>query len=102
MMFAILLSGDIQANAEPISNLCDSCGNRVKKMYNVRTHKKCNSMRIFEKGLCNKCKTSIVNRDFSELSKSLPFHQVMNTETNHTITLYIKIFNKHFQKTIQH
>ena len=43
-------------------------------------------MRIYESGLCNKCKTFIVYRDYSILSKNLPFHQVLNKETDHLIT----------------
>ena len=44
-------------------------------------------MRIFESGLCNnKCKTFIVNEDFSTLSENLPFHQVMSKETDYSIT----------------
>ena len=31
-------------------------------------------------------KLIIVDRDFSTLSENLPFHQVMNTETDHSIT----------------
>ena len=43
---AILLSGDIQVNSEPNSNLCDSCCKKVNKRYlcciksNVKIHKK--------------------------------------------------------------
>ena len=43
-------------------------------------------MRISESSLCNECKMFIVNRDFSILQENLPFHQVINTETNHSIT----------------
>ena len=63
----------------------------------MKRHKKCNNMRIFESGLCNKCKTFIVNRDFSTLSENLPFHQVMNKETDHSITYStIKILKQTF------
>ena len=57
--FAILLSGNSQLNPGPNSNLYDSCGKIVNKRClccikcNVKIHKKCNSMRIFESGLCN-------------------------------------------------
>ena len=87
-----MLSGDIQVNPEPNSNLCDSCGKRVNERCLfwikciVKIHKKCNSMRIFESGLWNKCKTFIANRDFSTLTKNPPFHQEMNKETDHSIT----------------
>ena len=43
-------------------------------------------MRMFEKGLRNICKTSIVNKGFSTSSENLPFHQEMNKETDHSIT----------------
>ena len=44
-------------------------------------------MRLFENGICNKCKTFIiVNRGFSTLSENLPFHQIINKETDHSIT----------------
>ena len=91
-MFAILLSGNIQVNSGPKSNLCDSFGKRVNKRClccikcNVKIHKKCNNMRIFESGLCNKSKTFIVNRDLSTFLENLPFHQVINKETDHSIT----------------
>ena len=89
--FAILLSGHIQVHPGPDSNLCDSCGKRVNKRYlccikcNLKIHQKCN-MRIFESGLYNKGKTFIVNRDFSTLSENLPFHHVINKETDNSIT----------------
>ena len=48
-------------------------------------------MRIFENGLCNKCKTFIiVNRDFSTLSENLPFYHVINKEADHSLTSNIK------------
>ena len=91
--FATLLSDDIQVNPGPDSYLCDSCGKRVNKRClccikcNVKIHKKRNNMRILENGLCNKCKTFvIVNRDFSTLSENLPFHQVINKGTDHSLT----------------
>ena len=78
--FAILLSGDIQVNPGPDSNLCDSCGKRVNKRClccikcNVKIHQKCNNKRIFENGLCSKWKTFIIlNKDFSPLLENLPF-----------------------------
>ena len=89
---AILLSGDIQVKPGPNSNLCDSCGKRVNKRClccikcNVKIHKKYNNMRIFESGLCNKCKTFIANRDFSIFMENLPFHQEINNKTGHSIT----------------
>ena len=89
--FVILLSGDIQVNPGPNSNLCDGCGKRVNKRRlccikcNVKIHKKCNNMRIFESALCNICKIFIVDRAFSTSSENLPFHQVMNKETDHSI-----------------
>ena len=43
-------------------------------------------MRTFESGLCNKCDTFIVNRDFSASSGNLPFYQVMNKEIDQSIT----------------
>ena len=44
-------------------------------------------MRIFENGLCSKCKMFlIVNRDFSTLSENLPFNQVINKEADHSLT----------------
>ena len=43
-------------------------------------------MKIFESGLCNKCKVFILNRDFSTLSENLPIHQVMNKETDHSVS----------------
>ena len=44
-------------------------------------------MRIFESGLCNKCKTFIiVNRDSSTLSENLPFYHVINKEADHSLT----------------
>ena len=49
--FAILLSGDIHVNPGPNSNLFDSCGKRVNLCCikcNVKIHKKCNNMKIFE------------------------------------------------------
>ena len=54
---ATLLSGNIQVNPGPDSNLCDSRGKKVNKSClccikcNVKIHKKCNNMRIFESGL---------------------------------------------------
>ena len=89
---AIILYDDIQVNPRPNSNLCHSCGKRVNKRSlccnksNMDIHKKCNNMRIFESGLCNKCKTFVVNRDFSTFSEDLPFHQVLNKETDHSMT----------------
>ena len=84
--FVILLSGDIQVNPGPNSNLCDSCGKSLSCIKcKVKIHKKCNNMRIFESGLCNKYKTFIVNRTFSTASENLPFHQVMNKGTDHSI-----------------
>ena len=73
--FAILLSGDIQVNAGPNSNLCDSCGKRINKRClcctkcNVKIHKKCKNMRIFESGHCNKCETFITKRLFRIIGK---------------------------------
>ena len=91
--FATLLSDDIQVNPGPDSYLCDICGKRVNKRClccikcNEKIHKKRNNMRIFENGLCNKCKTFVtVNRDFSTLSENLPFHQVINKGTDHSLT----------------
>ena len=52
----------------------------------MRIHKKCNNMRKFESGLCNKCKAFIINRDFSTFSENLPYHQVIYEETDHSIT----------------
>ena len=49
-------------------------------------HKKYNNIRILESILCNKCKVLIVNRDFSTLSENLQFHQVLNNDTDHSIT----------------
>ena len=44
-------------------------------------------MRIFENGLCSKCKMFlIVNRDVSTLSENLPFNQVINKEADHSLT----------------
>ena len=44
---------------------------------------------------CDKCETVIVNRDSLELSRNLPFHQVMSKETDHSITSSnIKIVDK--------
>ena len=90
--FAILLSRYIQVNPGPDSNSSDSCGKRVSKRYlccakcNVKIHKKCDNMRIFEGCLYNKCKTFLVKRDFSTLLENLPVHQVINKETDHSIT----------------
>ena len=47
---------------------------------------KCTNIGIFECGLCNKCKTFIVNRAFSILTENLQFHQAINTETDLSIT----------------
>ena len=101
--FSILPSGDIQGYPGPDSNLCDSCGKRVSKRdlccikCNVKIHKKCNDTRISVKGLCNKCKTFIVNRHFSTLSENLPFYQVINKKTDHPITSSnIKILQQAF------
>ena len=107
--FATLLSDDIQVNPGPDSYLCDSCDKRVNKRClccikcNVKIHKKCNNMRIFDNGLYNEFKTFIiVNRDFSTLSKILPFHQVINKEIDHSIKSPItKLPKKHFQNMIQ-
>ena len=52
---------------------------------------KCNNIKIFDSGLCNKCKTFIVNRDFSTLSENLLFHQAMNKEAGHSITSFNNI-----------
>ena len=91
--FVILLSGDIQVNPGPYSNLCDSCGKRVIKRClccikcNVKIHQKCNNKRIFENGFCSKWKTFIIlNKDFSPLLENLPFLQVINKETDYSIT----------------
>ena len=92
LRFAIFLYDDIQVNPGPDSNLYDSCGKRVNKRYlhcikcSVKIHKICNNMRIFQSGLCNKCKTFIVSRDFSTLSENLPFQEVRNKEVDHSIT----------------
>ena len=92
IMFVILPPGDIKVNPGPNSNFCNTRGKRVNKRClccikcNLKIHKKCNNMRIFESGLCNKCKTFIVNRDFLTFSENLPFHQVINKETDHSIT----------------
>ena len=49
-------------------------------------------MRIFESGHCNKCETFIVKRNFSKLLENLPFHHVINKETDYSITSFnIKI-----------
>ena len=52
----------------------------------MKIHRKWNNMKIFESGLYNKCKVFILNRDFSTLSENLPFHQVMNKETDHSVS----------------
>ena len=43
-------------------------------------------MRMSENGLCNKCKTYVIVNNYSTLSENLPFHQVINKETDHSIT----------------
>ena len=52
----------------------------------MKIHRKWNNMKIFQSGLCNKYKVFILNRDFSTLSENLPFHQVMNKETDHSVS----------------
>ena len=95
MLHIYILSGDIQVNPGPNSNLCDSwliAENWFFVVFNamwkyIKNNMICNNMRMFENGLCNKCKTYvIVNRNFSTLSENLPFHQVINKETDHSIT----------------
>ena len=87
-----MLSADSKVNPGLNSNVYDSCGKRVNKRClccikcNVKICKKCNNMSTFESGLCNKCKTFIVNRDFSASSGNLPFYQVMNKEIDQSIT----------------
>ena len=57
---------------------------------------KCNNENL-ESGFCNKSKTFIVNRDFSILSKNLPFQRLTKTEIDHSIiSSNIKISEKTF------
>ena len=52
----------------------------------MKIHRKCNKTRILENSLCSKCKTFVIaNKNFSKLSENLPFHQVINKETDHSI-----------------
>ena len=59
-------------------------------------------MRMFEKGHCNICKTFIANKGFSTSSENLPFHQVINKETDHSVTSSnIKILEQTFPENDQ-
>ena len=60
--FALLLSGDIQLNPGPTSDVCFVCKRTVNKRSfyctkcNLRVHKKCSNTVFFDSDICSDCK----------------------------------------------
>ena len=103
VIFTSLVCGSIQVKPGLNTNQCDNCGKKVENINlccikcNMKIYKKCNKIKMFKYGLCDKCKTLILNDYLLILSKNLLFLQVnIQFLKKHT-----RIFPKFTQRTVK-